>query len=282
MINFVRSAFADEYSSDFTEQLKELNKLNIGYIELRNVDGKNVSELTLGDVKTVKSKLNDYGVKASSIGSPIGKIKLNGDLAAHLCVSERVFETAAETGAKYVRIFSFYMPDGVTPQDAKSEVYDNLDKLVELAKPYGVTLCHENEAAIYGESVQNCLEIMETFKGKIKCVFDMGNFVLDGFNAFDAYKKLFPHIEYFHVKDSLSAGAVVPPGKGEAEIEKILGDYKQNGKKDAFITLEPHLQTFGGLNALVGKSFDNPYKYDTQEAAFEDANDKLLKILGKI
>ena len=95
----------------------------------------------------------------------------------------------------------------------------------------------------------------------------MGNFVLDGFNAFDAYKKLFPHIEYFHVKDSLSAGAVVPPG---------------NGKKDAFITLEPHLQTFGGLNALVGKSFDNPYKYDTQEAAFEDANDKLLKILGRI
>ena len=107
----------------------------------------------------------------------------------------------------------------------------------------------------------------------------MGNFVLDGYDAWDAYKLLEKYIEYFHVKDSLSAGAVVPAGKGEARIADILRDYRKSGKKDTFITLEPHLQTFAGLNALVGKSFENPYKYENQEEAFADAVHCLRKLL---
>ena len=75
------------------------------------------------------------------------------------------------------------------------------------------------------------------------------------------------------------AGAIVPAGKGEAQIREILADYKEKGKKDTFITLEPHLQTFSGLNALVGKTFDNPYKYADQKAAFTDAVEKLRAVL---
>lgn len=282
MINFLRSAFADEYASDFIKQLEELNRLNIGYIELRCVDGKNVSELDRVEVKTLKNKLKDFGVKVSSIGSPIGKIKLNGDLRGHFKMAERVFETAAEVGAKCVRIFSFYLPDGKPREEVKNEVFDNLSEFVKLSEVYGVTPCHENEALIYGESPEKCKEILDCFGGKIKCVFDMGNFVLDGYDPFKAYKSLYESIEYFHIKDALYAGAIVPAGKGEADIEKILRDYKAVGKKDAFVTLEPHLQTFSGLNALVGKSFDNPYKYNGQEEAFEDANEKFTEILNKI
>ena len=108
----------------------------------------------------------------------------------------------------------------------------------------------------------------------------MGNFVLDGFKPYpDAYKLLGDYIEYFHIKDSLYAGAIVPPGKGEAQIKDILSDYKLNGKKDTFITLEPHLQTFSGLNALVGKTFENPYKYKNQQEAFTDAVINLRSLL---
>ena len=107
----------------------------------------------------------------------------------------------------------------------------------------------------------------------------MGNFVLDGFNPVKAYELLNDYIEYFHIKDSLYAGAIVPAGKGEACIKQILDDYKLNGKKDTFITLEPHLQTFSGLNALVGKTFENPYKYNDQKEAFTDAVEKLNALL---
>ena len=132
---------------------------------------------------------------------------------------------------------------------------------------------------IYGESPEKCLELLEYFDGKLKCVFDMGNFVLDGYNPMDAYKLLEKYVEYFHIKDALYAGAIVPAGKGEAQIKEILDLYKATGKKDTFVTLEPHLQTFSGLNALVGKTFENPYKYENQQVAFTDAVEKLKEVL---
>ena len=272
----ILSAFADEYADDFKAQCKALNDFGIGYIELRGVNGKNVSALTASEVKEAKKTLDDYGIKVSSIGSPLGKIDINGDLNGHLETAKRVYETANALGAENVRIFSFYSKE--TPFE-KTKIYDGLEKLVGLSDGTGLTLCHENEALIYGESPEKCLEIAEYFHGKIKCVFDMGNFVLDGYEPMAAYKLLFEHIEYFHIKDALYLGAIVPAGKGEAKIKEILDDYRENGRKDTFITLEPHLQTFSGLNALVGKSFDNPYKYENQKAAFTDAVEKLKGLL---
>lgn len=279
MAKLILSAFSDEYADGLVEQCQALNAFGFGYMEIRGVNGKNVSTLTEQEVKETKKTLDDYGIKVSSIGSPLGKIKLDGDVQAHLETAKRVFATANELGAKNIRMFSFYLPEGKTREECKGQVFDELSKLVKLSKEYGVTLCHENEALIYGESPEKCLEILEYFAGDLKCVLDMGNFVLDGYNPMDAYKLLNGYIEYFHVKDSLYAGAIVPAGKGEAQIKEILDDYKKNGKKDTFITLEPHLQTFSGLNALVGKTFENPYKYENQKEAFTDAVAKLKELL---
>ena len=66
-----------------------------------------------------------------------------------------------------------------------------------------------------------------------------------------------------------------------AKIEEILTLFAKNDAS-AFITLEPHLQTFSGLNALVGKGFENPYKYDTLQDAFTDAVNKIKEILERI
>ena len=279
MKNLILSAFADEYSDVFTEQLSALNGFGINYLELRHADGKNVSEMTREDVGEIKKKLQDYGVKVSSIGSPLGKISIDGDMSAHMETAKRIFETAQTLGAKNIRMFSFYLPEGANEADYKGKVFDALENLVKISEDFGVTLCHENEAKIYGESPKNCLEIMQHFNGRLKCVLDMGNFVLDGFNPMDAYKLLYNHIEYFHIKDALYAGAIVPAGKGEAQIKEILSDYSEKSTRETFITLEPHLQTFAGLNALVGKSFDNPYKYENQQAAFIDAVNKLKEIV---
>ena len=45
MAKLTVSAFADEYSSNFVEQLKALNGYGFNYLEIRGVDGKNVSML---------------------------------------------------------------------------------------------------------------------------------------------------------------------------------------------------------------------------------------------
>ena len=279
MANLILSAFSDEYSDKLVEQCEALKGFGFNYMEIRGVDGKNVSTLTKAEVIEAKKVLDDYGIKVSSIGSPLGKIKIDGDLNSHLETAKRVFETANQLGTKNIRMFSFYLADGKTREDCKGQVFDALSKLLKLSEEHGLTLCHENEALIYGESPEKCLEILKYFDGKMKCVLDMGNFVLDGYNPMEAYQLLKDYIEYFHIKDSLYAGAIVPAGKGEAQIKNILDMYKASDKKDTFITLEPHLQTFSGLNALVGKTFDNPYKYEDQKSAFTDAVEKLRSLL---
>ena len=104
----VLSAFADEYADNLIEQCQELNNLGISYMEMRGVNGKNVSVLSKTEVREAKKVLADYGIKVSSIGSPLGKIKLDGDLDGHLETAKRVLETANELGAKNIRKFSFY------------------------------------------------------------------------------------------------------------------------------------------------------------------------------
>ena len=283
MAKIILSAFADEYSSSFDKQIAVLKENDFDMIEPRFIDGVNVSDLSFDVAKSVHARLEDNNLKVSSLGSPLGKIKLDDDFTAHLEKVKRTVEIAHILGTDKIRMFSFYSPEGKDIKDCKEQVVDYVGKMLDIACDACVKLCHENEAKIYGESPENCLELLKIFNGKLRCVFDMGNFVLDGYKPFPTgYDMLKDYIEYFHIKDSLYAGAIVPPGKGEAQISEILNDYKQNGKKDTFITLEPHLQTFDGLNALVGKTFDNPYKYENQQTAFTDAVNKIKGLIWEL
>lgn len=273
------SAFSDEYAADLEEQCHALTALGIEYMEMRGVNGKNVSVLSQSEVLEAKHILDAYGIQTSAIGSPLGKIPLDGDMKTHIETAKRVFETASILNAKNIRIFSFYLPKGEDREQCRQRVTSELEKLLNLADSYGVTLCHENEALIYGESPEYCLELAKHFDGRLRLVFDMGNFVLDGYDPMSAYQLLKKHIAYFHIKDALYAGAIVPAGKGEAKIKEILDEHRANMNHPTFISLEPHLQTFSGLNALVGKSFDNPYKYENQQVAFTDAWNHLRKLI---
>lgn len=279
MGKIILSAFADEYADSFEEQLQGLCRLGISHIEMRHVNKKNISVLTKEEVLEAKELLDTYGIKVSAIGSPLGKIKLDGDIDGHLETAKRVFEYAGILGAKYVRMFSFYAPDGRDVTDMKDDVFYALEKLLALAKEYGVILCHENEAKIYGDIPERCRELLDHFDD-LKCVFDMGNFVLEGVDPYpEAYRLLKDRIAYFHIKDALSAGAIVPPGCGEAKISEILAEHKKDADGDFFVSLEPHLELFSGLNALVGRSFENPYKYPDAKTAFADAAEKLKNLI---
>lgn len=281
MSDFKLSAFADEYADSFEEQLQALEQFDIGNLELRHLNGKNISVLSKKEVEEAKKKMDALGIKASAIGSPIGKIKLNDNMDAHLETAKHIFESANIMDIKFVRIFSFYAPDGKNITDMKSEVFDALAKLITIAKEYGITLCHENEAKIYGDIPSRCREILDNFDGEIKCVFDMGNFILEGVEPYPyAYELLKKDIAYFHIKDAFAEGTIVPAGKGDAKIKEILMAHKQYANADFFVSLEPHLQTFSGLNALVGRSFKNPYQYADAKSAFADAVIKFKELIA--
>lgn len=280
MGNVIISAFADEYADSFAEQLQGLAEFGIRHIEIRHLDRKNISVLTQEEVREAKRQLDATGIRVSAIGSPLGKIPLDGNMREHLETARRVFESANLLGTRFVRIFSFYAPKEKDIADMKGEVLDALEKLVVLAREYGVVLCHENEAKIYGDVPCRIRELLTHFGGELKCVFDMGNFVLEGVDPYPkAYELLKKDIAYFHIKDALAQGAIVPAGKGDASITEILSAHKVYAHEDFFVSLEPHLQTFSGLNALVGRSFQNPYQYPDQKAAFSDAVSKFKELI---
>ena len=160
MEHFVFSAFADEYAVDFSRQLDALNSFGIPYLEIRHVSGKNISTLGKNEIHEVKKALDCHGIKVNSIGSPLGKIPLDDDMDAHMETAKNVFETANILDAKCVRMFSFYPPEGKAIENCRDEVIAALEKMVALAETYGILLCHENEANLYGETPERCLDVL--------------------------------------------------------------------------------------------------------------------------
>lgn len=270
MRNWIISAFADEHSNDLAGQIAALQSFDISHIELRFLDGRNVADLTPTEAKVVKQQLDAGGIRVSAVGSPLGKNNLADDFAAHMEKARQVFETANILQTDQIRMFSFYLYAGKDRSQCRGEVIDKLGAMLDLADRFGVKLCHENEGMIYGESPEQCLDLMEAFGGRMGCVFDMGNFAFKGYDPMVGYELLKEYITYFHIKDALTAGAIVPAGCGEACIGQILHAYRDEYQKDVLLTIEPHLQTFDGLNKLVGVAFENPYQFPTAQAAFAE------------
>ena len=98
------SGFSDEISKVVEEQFAVLNKLNINYFEPRGIDGKNISTLNEEEIAELKEKMNRYGIKASSIGSPVGKIKLEEPFEEHFEMFKHVVHIAKELGAEVIDI----------------------------------------------------------------------------------------------------------------------------------------------------------------------------------
>ena len=281
MAKLILSAFADEYSREVNEQVKVLTDLGYTHIEPRFVGDKNISELTEDEANELASTLASAGIKVYSVGSPIGKINLADDFDAHLDLAENCFEIANILGATRVRMFSFYLPEGKSREECFPAVLEHINALLDLAEKYGLTLCHENEARIFGESPEDCKKLFDATGGRLRAVFDMGNFVLDKYDPEKAYDLLSDYIDYFHIKDALYERAIVPAGRGEAKIGEILSTHLARGC-DTVITLEPHLESFDGLNKLVGATFKNPYVFEDGRAAFLAGAENLATVISKI
>ena len=109
MSNFIISGFADEIDPKITTQFEHLNKLGISYFEPRGINGVNISEINSEQLAELKDDMKKYGIKVSSIGSPIGKIGINDPFEPHLEKLKYVIKIAKELDTKYIRIFSFFI-----------------------------------------------------------------------------------------------------------------------------------------------------------------------------
>lgn len=246
------SGFSDEIAKSVDVQFEALNKLNIKYFEVRGVDGKNISTLSDEEVLVLKAKMEQYGIKVSSIGSPIGKMKIEDDFAPHFEVFKKVVKIAKTLGAKYIRMFSFYHEGGDEWTAAeREEVFSRLRRMIAYAKEQDVILLHENEKEIYGDTADRCIDLMKELScDHFRAVFDPANFVQCGQDTKYAFNNLKEYVEYMHIKDARFVdGKVVPAGMGDGNVAYVLKGLFDGGY-NGFLSLEPHLGSFEGLAAL--------------------------------
>lgn len=273
-------AFADEASPDIEGQVRALSRNGIGLLEIRGVNGKNIKDVSVSEAFEIRKHLDSAGIDVWSIGSPVGKIALDGDMDTHFEEFRHITELSDVLGARRIRMFSFYPAENMSEKEQRTLVFENIEKLLSLTPPH-IMLCHENEKDIYGETAERCLELYKAFP-RLRAVFDPANFVQVGEDVLLAWERLAPFTEYIHIKDADSRGINVPAGAGEGKLPEIIRAYLARGGE--VMTLEPHLYKFTGLSALENGNEARMGKlnFKNNDESFDAAAAALRNIIGHI
>ena len=252
MDKIVLSGFADEISSSLDRQIQVLKKLGISHMEIRGVEKKGIDTYATEEVKEIKGKLDDQGIAISSLASPIGKINIKDDFTPHLEHFKHVAELAHVLNTRYIRMFSFYIPEGKDPEDYREKVIEKLAKFDAIAKAHDIVLIHENEKDIYGDRKERCRVILDALgSDHFKAVFDFANFVQCGEDTMECWELLRDQVVYIHIKDAVASDKEnVRCGTGEGKIKEILTRAIREEGYEGFLTLEPHLVLFDALQSL--------------------------------
>jgi sugar phosphate isomerase/epimerase len=251
------SAFADEVTDDFRGQVEFLADQRVGYIELRFIDKKNTMDLTKSELKQARKMINDHGLKVSAIGSPIGKVRLDEPFGPHLDKFKHAVDLAVFFQTPFIRMFSYYAPQGKNIDEYRHEVLERTAKKLALLKDVDVTMVHENEANIYGHSAKNCVDMVEAIDSpKFRLVYDPANFVWAEKitnNVETCWPLMKPYVVHVHIKDwkvgEKDIGSM--PGEGDGQIKDLLAELAVINY-DGCLTMEPHLQSGGQFGGSTG------------------------------
>ena len=294
----ILTGFADEAANDktATQQFAALAALGMQYYSIRFIDVgngiKNVMQLNKSEINKIRHLQTDYGLEVSSIGSPIGKVKLldvedgtDNKYVPFPSYLERDVVTACERahafGAKLIRGFSFYHPKGTDPQSHLPQVVDQLGQIAEAAHRSDLTFGLEVEANLVGQNGHLLAEIHRQINHPaLMLIFDAANLLVQGFSqaeVFEQYLAMKPGLGWLHVKDFRTPHPTkrqahvdeealkhfVPADVGDAGHELIFRDFreeipaleshlKKRGIPGVFVDLEPHVKGGGQFGGFSG------------------------------
>ncbi len=254
---FVLSAFADEISPDPREQVAVLKSCGVRHIEFRSVHKTNVLALTDEQVREFKKLLAGEGFKLSAIGSPIGKVPIDAPFEPHLDKFKRAVELCGVFGTPNIRVFSYYPPaDKPFAGDwspYRDEVIRRMKAKAELAQKVGVTLFHENEHRIYGDSADRVADLMKSVNSPaLRAAYDAANYVFCGYDPVEGWEKTKKYTAHFHIKDWKKGeehGRL--PGTGDGHIPHSIADAVKQGYR-GYAVMEPHLRGGGPTGGVTG------------------------------
>lgn len=280
MATFFLSAFADEASDKLEGQITALKKAGISGIEPRSIDGP-ILQKTDKELWEIHKRFEEAEITVPSLGSPIGKYEIQKPFAPHFADFCRALEFCNILGTHRMRIFSFYIPDGQTAR-FREEALFRLSEMLKKAEEAGVTLCHENEAGIYGQNPEDVADLL-TALPKLRGIYDPANYVYYGQDPEKGLYATLPSLAYCHMKDCMASDcALVPVGYGDGKVKEALQYIDAHISGEIVLTLEPHLFHFGAYDQFDGRAQKHRFAFQSSEESFAFAADALKHLLAEI
>lgn len=259
------------YPDQFEKSLDWIVEQGLKHIEVRVVDGVNVSNMNDEQVAAVRHQIEKRGLSVTAIASPLYKCALDpnrkvasGDVfgqaeesvEAHHEKLKRVIAIAKMLGARNIRIFSFWRE--TEPERYFDEIVAHLKTAAAQAEKEGVMLLQENEPACNGGFAEEVGNIVRAVGSPaMKVLWDPGNEAYGGRPAFpEGYGFIKDVLAHVHIKDAYvlpdGSSRCVPVGSGNVPFIAQLQALKEDGYEGLF-TIETHYKPEGGTKAAGSK-----------------------------
>ena len=243
------AGFADEVSVEIDQQIAAIRALGWPGIEMRLVGtGRHFDDVSDAEFEVIREKLDRAGIQIVGYGSQIANWarKISGSFDVDAAELTRIMPRMRKTRTKIVRIMS-YPNDGWAEPDWRAEVVRRLRELCRMAEANGIILGLENCDGWAGKGAEATLSCLADVNNPaLKLIFDTGNPVTYGQDAWAYYQAVREHIVHVHIKDyvrdpSASGGfRAVFPGEGEGRVRDIVGNLRRTGYEDWY-SMEPHI-----------------------------------------
>lgn len=240
------SGIADEAGTSIDAQIRAHQELGWKHIELRNVNGINVTDLCEETFQEVAEKVADAGLGVSDFGSQLCNwarpIINHPDIDRQELL--RAIPRMQELGCRFIRTMSY--PNAGWPEEKwRDEAIRRLQELAEIAEKADVVLVHENCDGWGGLGPEQTLEMLEKVGSEnLRLVWDTGNPVAHGQDPWQYYEAVRDYIVYVHIKDGVmeeDSMRYTFPGEGDGCVREVLEDLLGRGY-DGGISIEPHLK----------------------------------------
>src|SRR6478672_9721925 len=257
---FPIAAITDEFSPDIEKAAASMREIGMVAAELRMVFGKNIIDLSDDELRRARDIVEAQGLQVISIASPILKCVLPNapevdsrfqqdmfasrhTIADQPRLAARAFEIAKQTGARIIRVFSYWRT--VDPDQCFDRVVAALRDLAGQAARHDLIIGLENEHACNIATARETARLLAVLDHpNLKVVWDPANAYVSGENPFPDGYRLLPinRIAHVHAKDcKLDGHKAIWGALGECDLDwkgqiQALVDDGYKG----YISLETH------------------------------------------
>ncbi|MEM9418595.1 MAG: sugar phosphate isomerase/epimerase [Planctomycetota bacterium] len=256
------TGFADEAANDIEGQVKAIQTLGWSHIELRGVNGQNITDIPEADFEHVVEHLNANNITVNALGSTVcnWSKSILEPMDKDWEEIERAIPRMKALGTRYVRIMSFaVLKDRAVDDQLADERVDRLRRVVDRFAEEGLQALHENCANYGGMGWPFTLELIEKVPG-LQLIFDTANpaTTIDRTkpvqtvtqSSWEFYQNVREHIAHVHIKDGrfirdlpdsvFEDADYVWPGEGDGDVKRIVADLYASGYSGG-LSIEPHL-----------------------------------------